>query len=61
MTLKRIKNHHYDNCDGGICLNCDRCLRPDCCEQTEECLGHNWDFLFEGLVGRKKSHAENDN
>jgi hypothetical protein len=40
-----MKKHFYDNCDHGICLNCDRCTRPECCEQFEECDGHNWDFL----------------
>lgn len=45
MIQKKIKNHFYDRCDGGICLNCDKCTYPDCCSQTEECEGHNWDFL----------------
>lgn len=45
MIQKKIKQHYYDNCDGGVCMNCDRCTYPHCCIQTEECDGHNWDFL----------------
>lgn len=40
-----MKNHYFDGCNGGICLNCDLCRDPSCCPQTEECHGHNWDFL----------------
>lgn len=40
-----MTKHFYDKCDGGLCLNCDHCTYPDCCIQTEECEGHNWDFL----------------
>lgn len=37
-----MSNHHYDRCDDGICMKCDRCQRSECCEQTEECKGQNW-------------------
>ena len=26
--------HAYDHCDGGICMLCDRCRDPECCEQV---------------------------
>lgn len=45
MIQKKIKNHVYDKCDGGVCLNCDLCTYSHCCPQTTECYGHNWDFL----------------
>jgi hypothetical protein len=40
-----MTKHYYDNCDDGICLRCDYCRDPKCCPQSEECDGHNWDFL----------------
>lgn len=44
-----MRNHFYDGTDGGICMNCDRCRRPECCIQTEECDGINWSFLMKPL------------
>jgi len=48
VSDRQSAKHYRDGI--GICLKCDQCDVEECCPQTEECLGTNWDFMTNGVL-----------
>lgn len=54
IILKDTYEHLRDDCDGGICVKCNRCTHPECCPQGP-CPEKHWLKTLQELVRRSRA------